>query len=138
MKAHPDTQASRYPPKHNGDWDHFPAKHEKSSHRSGVKNDHENRGVPGYSASLINIARFVVHVNSEKKYSVISFDDDSGAILTSGSRCSCNSYVTSLFAGCIAVNEWPRAGPSTCLSAQDSALLLCYSFSPASTVMRHA
>jgi hypothetical protein len=138
MKAHPDTQASRYPPNRKRDWDHLPAKHEKSSHRSCVTNDHEKSGVPSYSATLINIARLVVHGNSGKKYSVISFDDDCRTILTSGSSCSCNSYVISLFAGCIAVNEWPRADPSTCLIEQDSALLLCYSFSPASTVMRHA
>jgi hypothetical protein len=53
-------------------------------------------------------------------------------ILTTGSGEGCNSYVISLLALELAVHTCA----ATCLNTQHSALLSCYSFSPASTVMR--
>jgi len=53
-------------------------------------------------------------------------------ILTTGSSEGCNSYVISPLAVYLADHDCA----ATCLNTQHSALLRCYSFSPASTVMR--
>jgi len=53
-------------------------------------------------------------------------------ILTTGSDGGCNSYVISRLAVYLEVHTCA----ATCLNTQHSALLRCYSFSPASTVMR--
>src|SRR5258705_10930778 len=59
-------------------------------------------------------------------------DPDLSFILTTGNSVGCNSYVISS----LALDLGDRRCAATCLNTPHSALLGCYSFSPASTVMR--
>src|SRR5258705_13970333 len=63
-----------------------------------------------------------------------TLDADRLFILTTDSGGGCNSYVISP----LALDLGDRRCAATCLNTPHSALLGCYSFSPASTVMRHA